>query len=198
MHRRMLVAGSAAIGMLSVGRSSGAAGPALAGTVSGRGAIPNLPVVTHEGRQAAFYDDLVRDKVVTINFFFAQCGGVCPLVTENLRQVQGILDDRVGRDLFMYSITLKPEEERPDLLATYAEMHDIRPGWLLLTGEPAQIEQLRVALGFTDPDPSLDAIDDSHLGILRFGNDRLGRWGACPGLGRPEWIARTIVEVMLE
>jgi len=31
--------------------------------------LPNIPLVTHEGKEVRFYDDLVKGKVVTLNFF---------------------------------------------------------------------------------------------------------------------------------
>src|SRR5262249_36117964 len=57
--------------------------------------LPNLPLVTHEGKRVLFYDDLVKDKVVTLNFFFANCDEICPLVTANLAKVQKLLGDQV-------------------------------------------------------------------------------------------------------
>src|SRR5258708_22700883 len=73
--------------------------------------LPNIPLITHEGKEVRFYDDLIKDKVVTLNFFYALCGDVCPAVTANLAEVQKLLGDQVGRDIFMYSFTLKPEAD---------------------------------------------------------------------------------------
>jgi protein SCO1/2 len=82
--------------------------------------LPNVEVITHEGRRVRFYDDLVRDKKVIINFMYAKCDGICVPVTMNLARVQKRLGDRVGRDIFMYSITLNPVETRPRLSASTA------------------------------------------------------------------------------
>ena len=60
--------------------------------------LPNLPLVTHDGKEVRFYDDLIKDKVVMLNFFYALCGDVCPAVTANLVEVQKLLGDQVGRD----------------------------------------------------------------------------------------------------
>src|SRR5258708_7143609 len=73
--------------------------------------LPNIPLVTHEGKEVRFYDDLVKGKVVTLNFFYALCGDVCPAVTANLVEVQKLLGDQAGRDVFMYSFTVKPEAD---------------------------------------------------------------------------------------
>src|SRR5260370_666382 len=89
--------------------------------------LPNIPLLTHEGKHVRFYDDLIKDKIVTINFFFSRCKDVCPLVIANLVKVQKILADQVGRELFMYSFTLKPEEDTVDVLKHHMEMHGVNP-----------------------------------------------------------------------
>ena len=71
--------------------------------------FPNVILRTQDNKKVRFYDDLIKDKIVTINFFYAKCEGVCPLITTNLVKVQNLLGERVGRDVFMNSITLKPE-----------------------------------------------------------------------------------------
>jgi protein SCO1/2 len=154
--------------------------------------FPNVLLTTHQGKRVRFYDDLLKDKIVLINFMYAQCEGVCPGITMNLARVQKLLGDRVGRDIFMYSFTLKPEQDTPAKLAEYARMHRTGPGWLFLTGAPADMELLRRKLGFTDPDPVLDADKSSHIGNVRYGNEALQRWGSCPGMSKSSWIAESI------
>jgi protein SCO1/2 len=149
-------------------------------------------LTTHEGKAVRFYDDLIKDKIVTINLIYATCNKTCPTVTANLAKVQELFGDRVGRDIFMYSITLKPEVDTPEVLRKYAEVHGAGPGWLFLTGEPRDVELLRRKLGFVDPDPVVDADKSSHTGNVRYGNEALQLWAACPGLASPEWIARSI------
>lgn len=160
-------------------------------------AIPNVEVQAHDGTSYRFYDDLVRDRIVTVNFFFVTCGDICPQIMANLRLVQDLLGPRAGRDVFMYSVTLFPELETVEDLRAYAEMFEIGPGWKLLTGAPADIEQLRRSLGFYRSDPELDRIKDEHTGLLRYGNDRLRRWAGGPALGRPEWIVKAIATGLL-
>ncbi len=140
-----------------------------------------------------FYDDLVKDKAVTINFFFAECEEVCPLVMANLVKVQKLLGDRVGRDIFMNSITLKPERDTPAVLKHYAEMHGAQPaGWTFLTGERADVELLRRSLGFTNPSSIVDKDLNQHIGNVRYGNEPLMLWAACPGQARAEWIVESV------
>lgn len=154
--------------------------------------FPNVVLRTQDDKQVRFYDDLLKDKVVTINMFFAKCEEICPLVIANLARVQRLLGDRVGRDIFMLSISLKPETDTPAALKNYAEMHGARPGWTFLTGEPADVERLRRSLGFTNPDSRVDKDVTQHIGNVRYGNEPLMLWGACPGQASPEWIVESI------
>jgi protein SCO1/2 len=155
--------------------------------------LPNVELVTHEGRKVRFYDDLVKDKKVVINMMYATCEGVCVPVTTNLARVQRLLGDRVGRDIFFYSVSLKSQEDTPEVLRAYAEMHQVGPGWSFLTGKPADVERLRRALGFEYDDPVEDAETSNHVGMLRYGNEPMMYWAAGPGQAPAEHIVKSIV-----
>lgn len=155
--------------------------------------FPNFELTTHEGKRVHFYDDLIKDKIVVINFMYAQCQGICPGITANLLRVQKILGERIGRDIFMYSITLKPEEDSPEALHHYVEMHKVKPGWLFLTGKPDEIDVLRRRLGFSDTNPKLDQDKSNHIGMVRYGNEQRQWWAMCPGQANPEWIVNSIL-----
>ena len=155
--------------------------------------FPDVTLLTQDGKRVRFYDDLIKDKIVTINFFFSHCVDVCPLVTANLVKVQKLLGDRVGREIFMNSITLKPEEDTPGVLKKFMETFNAKPeGWTFLTGKPGDIELLRRSLGFTNPDPRLDKDSNEHIGNVRYGNEPLMLWGACPGMAHVSFIAESI------
>jgi protein SCO1 len=154
--------------------------------------LPNLPLITHEGKRVMFYDDLVKDKVVSLNFFFANCDEICPLVTANLAKVQKILGDQVGRDIFMYSFSLKPEEDTVDVIRNYRKKFGAAPGWTFLTAKPDDMEKLRRAIGFTYPDPAIDKDKTQHIGNVRYGNEPLMYWSACPGMAHPTFVAESL------
>ncbi len=158
--------------------------------------FPNVKLITHEGKQVRFYDDLLRDRFVVINFMYTVCEGICTGVTRNLLGAQRLLGDRVGRSIFMYSLTLKPEEDDPDTLARYARQNKVGPGWTFLTGDPEDLERIRRRLGYTDPDPSIDAVRSQHTGMVKFGDVATQRWAACPGQLEPESIAEAIVNIV--
>jgi protein SCO1/2 len=165
------------------------------GDTAGTGYFPNVTLYTHEGRAVKFYDDLIRNKVVAFNMMYTLCSGYCPSMTANLRGVQKLLGERAGRDVFMYSISLQPELDTPQILKAYAEQHHVGPGWLFLTGEPDDIELLRRSVGFYDIDPLLDGNKATHTGMVRIGNDRVNRWTMAAARSDPQQIFNTINHV---
>jgi protein SCO1/2 len=154
--------------------------------------FPDIPLITHEGKQVRFYSDLIKNKIVSLNFFFAKCDEICPLVMANLAKVQKLLGHQVGRDIFMYSFTLKPEEDTLEVLRRHHDMYHAGPGWTFLTARPEDMEKLRKAIGFTYPEPDIDKDKTQHIGNIRYGNEPLMLWSACPGMGHAKWIAETL------
>lgn len=154
--------------------------------------LPNVPLLTHEGKKVMFYDDLVKDKAVSLNFFFAKCEDICPLVMANLVKVQKLLGADVGTKIFMYSFTLKPEEDDVKAIRQYRQSLNAQPGWTFLTGKPADLETLRRGIGFTYPDPAIDKDKTQHIGNVRYGNEPLMLWGACPGMAHTSFLAESI------
>jgi protein SCO1/2 len=188
--------GAGALGWLSASRESQTpevASPRRVARVPGR--IPNPVVQTHDGREVRFYDDLIRDKVVAINMTYVACDGICPAATGNLLRVQRLLGERAGRDVHLYSITLTPELDTPRALRAHAQKLGVGPGWTFLTGDPDDIERLRLSLGFYDPNPVVDADRTQHAGTIRLGNAARDRWAMAPGLATPEQILATLNHV---
>lgn len=132
--------------------------------------FPNVPLVTQDGKAVRFYDDLIKDKIVLVNFIYASCKEVCPLVTARMAQVQKALGDRVGRDIFLYSITLDPVHDQPEILKAHANAFHAGPGWLFLTGKPEDINLVRYKLGERSK-----GLGD-HRNDALVGNGTTGEW----------------------
>jgi protein SCO1/2 len=152
--------------------------------------FPNISLVSHEGKSVRFFDDLIEDKVVVINFIFTSCTDACPMDTARLVQVQHILGDRVGRDIFMYSITVDPEHDTPEVLAEYAKRFRAGPGWWFLTGDEADILLLRKKLGLYIA--GLDKESKDHNMSFLIGNQRTGQWMKRSPMDNPYFIADQI------
>ena len=159
--------------------------------------LPNVALTTHDGRAVRFYDDLVRDKVVAINFMYATCRGACPPSTDHLVEVQKMLGAHIGHDITFLSISLDAERDTPEVLRGYAQAHDVGPGWLFLTGTHDDVELLRHRLGAFDPDPALDADRSQHSGLVILGNEPRARWTAISALSKPVRIRQAIERALL-
>ena len=159
----------------------------------GQSYFPNSIFTTHEGRKVRFYDDLVRDKIVLINMLLITCrDGICPLMTANLRAVQEALGSRVGKDIFIYSMTINPDYDTDFMLKAYAKSFGVGEGWLFLTGQKADTDVIRRKLGFFSRDPEVDKDPISHTGMVRIGNDKLDRWCVMPGMLSAKQIAYAV------
>ncbi len=134
--------------------------------------FPNVPLVTHEGKTVYFFDDLIKDKVVAVNFIYTRCPDTCPLETAQLVQVQKILGERLGKDVYFYSISIDPSNDTPSVLKEYRERFGAR--WTFLTGKSADIIKLRKKLGLY-----IEEIQDgsnNHNVNMIIGNQATGRW----------------------
>ena len=189
---------NAAATVLAALAAIGAALTTSAAADARRGAdyFTNVELTTHEGRTVRFYDDLIKGKIVAIDLIYTTCQYACPLETARLAQVQRLLGDRMGRDVFFYSITIDPEHDTPPVLAEYARTYRAGPGWLFLTGAKADIDRLSKKLGlYSPPDPSNP---DGHQPFLLVGNDTTGQWMRNAATDNAKFLARTIGEWLNE
>ncbi len=194
MDRRKFFVGAAAAALAPFAVAS--SGKARDLHQDGAAWFTNVEVKTHDGRTLHFYDDVMKGKIVLINFFFTDCDAVCPLMTENLARVQELLGPRVGTEIFMASISLQPEHDTPEVLAAYAKTYGIGPGWDLLTGKKNDIELLRHRLGFVDSDKVEDADPEQHIGTVRIANEPMHRWAMSPALVNPPALVRAVDRVI--
>jgi protein SCO1 len=136
-----------------------------------RAHFPNIAMRDHNGRPLRFYDDVLRGKVVVINFVYTTCTDICPLDTAQLRNVQQLLGARVGRDIFMYTVSVNADT--PEDMRRFMRTYDVGPGWTFLTASRAEVADLqrRFGLRVTNPDDVT-----THNTNLIVGNETTGQW----------------------
>jgi len=165
--------------------------PAKAESRWGEKYFTDIQLINQDGKTVHFYNDLIKGKIVAIYLFYTHCQYSCPLETARLVQVQKMLGDRVGKDIFFYGISIDPKRDNPEALRAYMEKFHVGPGWTFLTGKKEDIEFLSRKLGlYSDPGESLDG----HMPDLLIGNDPMGQWMRNSALDNPLFIARTIGE----
>jgi len=154
--------------------------------------VPNVPLRTQSGTSVRLYDELVKGKVVLINFFFTSCTSICPTTTANLKKVETRLGAHLGRDVVMISISVDPETDTPAVLEGYARRYRTSAGWYFLTGTRQDIDLVRRRLGVNQDGDN----KNQHTGMLIYGSEPKRRWAATPATSDPEIIARSVLRLL--
>jgi len=147
-------------------------------------------LVNQNGERMRFYSDLMKDKTVIIDTFFATCQASCLPMNRNLAQIQEGLGDRLGKDVNILSISVDPGVDTPTLLKAYAKKLNAKPGWYFLTGDKESVEFILRKLG--------QFVDDKndHTNIFLIGNDRTGLWKKAFGLAKSEELMKVVESVV--
>ncbi len=148
-------------------------GPSLsAASPWGANYFPNVALTTQDGETLRFFDDMIKDKIVVLNFIYTHCEDSCPLETAQLVQVYKILGNRMGNDVFFYSISIDAKNDTPDILKEYKARFGAQ--WTFLTGKESEVISLRKKLGLY-----IEEIQDgsnNHNVSMIIGNQATGRW----------------------
>lgn len=144
------------------------------GSPWGSNYFPHVELTAHTGDVRPFYEGFVENKIVVVNYIYTRCRDICPLQTARMaeiyRRLKDKLGDRLGQDVWLYSITMEPEVDTPALLNSYAEAYGVGPGWLFLSGDPGSVGLVRYKLGERSRNLS------EHSNDLMLGNDNTGEW----------------------
>jgi protein SCO1/2 len=151
--------------------------------------IPDVALLDQYGRQVQFYQDLIKDKVVAINFIFTTCSTVCLPAGAHFEVVQRLLGNRMGRDIHLISVSVDPVTDTPPRLRAWGEKFHAGPGWILLTGAKSKVDTLLKALQVFTPDKQ------EHTPLVLVGNDATGTWTRAYGLVAPATLAALLSSV---
>jgi cytochrome oxidase Cu insertion factor (SCO1/SenC/PrrC family) len=151
--------------------------------------FPNHVLLTQDDKPVRFYDDLLKGKVVLINFMFTECKGVCSPMTANMAKVQSYLGERVGRDVVMLSITVDPANDTPAVLKEYSAKFKAKPGWYFLSGKKENVDWVLYKLG------GYAAERTEHSSVLILGNEATGQWMKISAMTNPSEIAAAVVKL---
>src|SRR5262245_7534666 len=154
--------------------------------------FPNVVLRTQDDRPVRFYDDLLKDSIVMVNFFYTTCAGTCSMTMHNLARICDIIGDHLGREVRMLSISIDPARDTPAVLKAFAEDHQVRPGWYFLTGSRDDVNLIRDRLGARDRYNR----EGPHTAVLVYGNVATGQWATAPALGDATLVARSVLRLV--
>jgi protein SCO1/2 len=149
----------------------------------------DVELLDQDGRKVHFYTDMLKGKTVVINAFFTTCTSVCPPMNRNLEKVQEALGDRLGKDVFIVSISVDPATDTPTRLKEYARRFHAKPGWTFLTGKKENVDWALYKLGQYVEDRN------AHTTVIIVGNEATGLWKKMFGMGKTAELIQIVESV---
>jgi protein SCO1 len=110
-----------------------------------------IPLVTFKTFQALdqhglkFSEKDLKAKHTVLNFFFASCGGICPIMMSRLNALKTDLvsDKNISKNLQFVSISVTPDIDRPAAMLHFSKMQKLNlKNWRLIAGNKAKTELL--------------------------------------------------------
>jgi len=150
----------------------------------------DVELINQDGEKVRFYSDVLKNKVVVINTFFTTCTSICPPLNRNFQKIQDALGDRLGKDVFLVSISVDPATDTPTRLKEYGRRFHARPGWMFLTGKKENVDWALYKLG------QYVETKDDHTSILIIGNEPKGLWKKAMGLAKAEELIGIVEDVI--
>jgi len=131
----------------------------------------NLELINQDGETVRFFDDVLKDKVVVINFIFTNCQGACPLMTHKLSLVRDQFEGKIGNPIQFVSLSIDPERDTPAAMKAFAQKHRAdHDGWVFLTGDPENLDNIIKRLGQFVEDI------EAHSTMMLAGNVSSAHW----------------------
>lgn len=146
-------------------------------------------LIDQDGRPQRLYRDLIQGRTVVVNTFFTTCTGICPPLSRRMEQIRERLGERVGKDVYLISISVDPERDSPPRLKEYARRYKATPGWFFLTGRKENVDFALRKLG------QRVAAPEDHSSVLIIGNDRTELWKKAQGLAQEEDVLQVVESV---
>jgi len=150
----------------------------------------DVELINQDGKKVRFYSDVLKGKTVIVNAFFTSCTSVCPPMNRNMEKIQEALGDRIGRDVFLISMTVDPETDTPARMKEYAKKFHAGPGWLFLTGKKENLDWALYKLG------QYVENKDDHQTVLIIGNEPTGLWKKAFGMANVAELVQVVESVV--
>lgn len=150
----------------------------------------DLGAADQDGEPVHFARDVVGDRVVVMDFVYTTCTTVCPVLSAVFGQLQQRLGERLGKDVFLVSVSVDPVRDTPARLKAYAAQHRAGPGWTWLTGEKSTVDRVLDGLGAYAPN------FEDHPPMVLVGDGKSGRWTRFFGFPGTDQLVTTVDELI--
>jgi protein SCO1/2 len=151
--------------------------------------IPDVTVLDEDGKEVRFYSELVKGKIVAINFIFTTCTTVCPPLGATFARLQRSINPELAKDVRLISISVDPAVDTPERLKAWAGKFGAQPGWKLVTGSKAELDKLLRALG------GYTAQKEDHTPTVLIGDAQRNKWTRVYGVAKYARLADAIEQL---
>lgn len=137
-----------------------------------RSYFTDLSVFDQNGSEKRFYSDVLKDRIVLINFIFTSCEHACPMITQHLVTVKDQLGHELSEKIHFVSISVDPERDTPDAMREFMKKQEVDqfPAWDFITGKKSNLDIIIKKLGqYTES-------IDGHSTLLLAGNVNNSHW----------------------
>jgi protein SCO1/2 len=110
-------------------------------------------------------------------------------MNRNMEKIQEALGDRLGKEVFLISISVDPTTDTPPRLKEYAQKFHAKPGWRFLTGKKENVDWALYKVG-----QYVEAKDD-HTTVIIVGNETTGLWKKMFGMGKVAELIQIVESV---
>jgi len=131
--------------------------------------VPDVTLINQNGVEVNIEDILTSQEPVFVDFIFASCTTICPILSASYSSMQRKLGD--SRDAVrLVSITIDPEHDGPEELRSYLARYQAKPGWDILTGSRTDIDEVMRGFDAFVPDKM------SHRPLVYIRSPDTGKW----------------------
>lgn len=149
----------------------------------------DVELVNQDGEKLRFYSDVLKGKTVVVNAFFTTCTSVCPPMNRSMEKIQEAFGDRIGKDIFLVSLTVDPQTDTPARLKEYASKFHAGQGWTFLTGKKENLDWALYKLG------QYVENKEGHKTVIIVGNEATGLWKKALGMAKAEDLIEIVGSV---
>lgn len=131
--------------------------------------LPEVTLLSQDRNEVPLAELVDPGEAVVVDFVFATCTTICPVLSASFSNLQRNLGDEAG-SVRLVSITIDPEHDTPEVMKRYRERFRARPGWDFVTGDRATIDRVLRAFDAYVPDKM------SHQPLILLRGPREEEW----------------------
>ncbi len=106
--------------------------------------LPEVSLLNQDGRRMRLPEAVNGGKPVVLNFLFATCTTVCPILASGFGQFQKALGPEAA-GAALISVSIDPDHDTPEVMKQYLRRFDAGAGWDFLTGRHEDIVRVMKA-----------------------------------------------------